>query len=146
MNDMSKTITPKSDQLNADDLIGGRTITIKTSKVTIAGGDQPVSIHFDGDNGKLYKPGKSMRRALVHAWGLDANKYIGRGLTLYCDPSVTFGGSRVGGIRISHMTDIAEESTMGVKLKERRKTFTTSVYCFSLPLGTTNSKTLSTHY
>lgn len=54
MNDMLKIVTPKSDQLNADDLSGGRTITITVTKVTITRGDQPVSIHFDGDNRKPY--------------------------------------------------------------------------------------------
>jgi hypothetical protein len=31
-------------------------------------------------------------------------------MTLYCDTSVMFGGLRVGGIRISHMSDIATAS------------------------------------
>lgn len=125
MIDMLKTVTPKSDQLNADDLIGGQTLTVKINKVTITGGDQPVSIHFDGDNGKPYKPGKSMRRVLVSAWGSDANKYIGRSMTLYCDPTVTFGGSKVGGIRISHMSDIDSEFTMALTAaKAIRKPYT----------------------
>lgn len=125
MSDMSKTIIPKSDQMNADDFIGGRDRTIKINKVTITSGDQPVTMNFDGDAGKPYKPGKSMRRAIVFAWGLDANKYIGRSLTLYCDPTVTFGGNKVGGIRISHMTDIPEEFTMALTAsKTVRKPFT----------------------
>lgn len=57
--------------------------------------------------------------------GADANKYIGRSMTLYCDPSVTFGGSKVGGIRISHMTDITSEFTMALTAaKAVRKPFT----------------------
>lgn len=106
MNDLRPTIAPKSDQLNADDLIGGP-LTITVSKVLMTGsGEQPVSIAFEGDNGKPYKPCKSMRRVLVAAWGPDGNAYAGRSMTLYLDRSVTFGGDQVGGIRISHLSHI----------------------------------------
>lgn len=113
--DMTMFITPKSDQLNADDLIGGpRTITVTKVSANQGSAEQPVSIYFDGDNGKPYKPCKSMRRVLVHIWGSDARNYIGRSMTLYCDPGVQFGGMKVGGIRISHMSHIDAEKTMAL--------------------------------
>ena len=63
--DVSKTIAPKSDQLNADDLLGGAR-TIKITKITKAESpEQPINIFFEGDEGKPYKPCKSMRRVLV---------------------------------------------------------------------------------
>ena len=106
MQDMTQVIVPKSDQINADDLIGGpRTITIR--EVQIKGGqEQPVSIYFEGSD-KAFRPCKSMCRVLVAVWGPDANQYRGRSLTLYRDPTVKWGGMEVGGIRISHMTDMA---------------------------------------
>lgn len=104
--DISKTIEPKSDQLNADDLIGGpKTIKIRDVKA-IDTETQPVSIYFDGDNNKPYKPSKGMRRVLVGIWGSDAKAFIGRSLTLYRDDKVKFGGLEVGGIRISHASHI----------------------------------------
>lgn len=103
--DLSKTIAPKSDQLNADDLIAGP-ITITVTQVRGCDGDQPIAVHFEGDDGKPYKPCKSMRRVLVHAWGKDGKDYVGRRMSLFCDPSVQFGGVKVGGIRISHMSHI----------------------------------------
>lgn len=110
--DMGKAIIPKSDQLNADDLIA-RPMTIKVRDVAIRGsGEQPVSIFYEGDNGKPYKPCKSMCRVMVKLWGADAKKYIGKSMTLYCDPTVKWGGMEVGGIRISHMTDISSKQTM----------------------------------
>ena len=125
MNDMRSTIIPKSDQQNYDDLLGGQTKTIKITGVKITGGDQPVALHFEGDEGKPYKPGKSMRRVLVQVWGSDANKYIGRCMTLYGDPKVRFGGAEVGGIRISHMSDITEPVTMALTAtRAQRKPFT----------------------
>ena len=125
MNDMHATIVPKSDQLNADDLIG-RELTIKITGVKITGGqEQPVSIHFEGDNGKPYKACKSMCRIIVSAWGPDSSKYVGRSLTLYRDPKVKWGGMEVGGIRISHMSDIADDMTMALTVtRANKKPFT----------------------
>jgi hypothetical protein len=121
MNDMKPTITPKSDQLNADDLLSGP-ITIKISAVTVHGGqEQPVSISYDGDNGKPYKPCKSMCRVLVGAWGADSALYVGRSLTLYCDPKVKWGGMEVGGIRISHMSNIDSAMTMALTVTRANK-------------------------
>lgn len=123
--DMSQAIIPKSDQLNSDDLISGP-ITVKVTAVTVRGGqEQPVSIHFDGDNGKPYKPCKSMSRILVAAWGPDSSKYAGRSMTLYRDPSVKWAGMEVGGIRISHLSDIDSALTMALTAtKGSRKPFT----------------------
>jgi hypothetical protein len=125
MTDLSLTIAPKSDQLNADDLISGsRTITI--TKVSGTGnGDQPIAVNFEGDNGKPYKPCKSMRRVLVQVWGKDGNTYPGKSMTIYRDPKVVFGGIETGGIRISHMSDIAKDVTMALTAtRANRKPFT----------------------
>jgi hypothetical protein len=124
MNDMSSVIVPKSDQINADDLIPGpQTITIRD--VQIRGGqEQPVSIFFEGSD-KAYRPCKSMSRVLVAAWGADAKAYIGRSLTLYRDPTVKWGGLEVGGIRISHLSDIENTMTMALTAtKGSRKPYT----------------------
>jgi hypothetical protein len=102
---IENTIIPKSDQLNADDLIGGpRTITI--TGVKAGSPEQPVIINYQGDGGHPYKPGKSMRRVLVAMWGPEASAYVGRSLTVYRDADVKFGGMETGGIRISHATHI----------------------------------------
>lgn len=110
---LSSAIVPKSDQLNSDDLISGpRTITITT--VSVGAGEQPVAIHFDGDNGKPWKPCKSMCRVLVQLWGADGKNYAGKSLTLFRDPAVKWAGMEVGGIRISHMSDIGAAMTMAL--------------------------------
>ncbi|HRE42767.1 MAG TPA: hypothetical protein PKY87_02225 [Terricaulis sp.] len=126
MTDLSKTIAPKSDQLNADDLIAGP-VTIKITRVAASPNtaDQPISIYFEGDDGKPYKPCKSMRRVLVHVWGSNGNAYAGRHMTLYRDPAVVFGGIQVGGIRISHMSDIDQAVTMALTAtRASRKPYT----------------------
>ena len=120
--DMSAFIAAKSDQLNADDLMDApRTITI--TKVTAApdAAEQPVSIHYEGGEGRPWKPCKTARRILVGVWGKDASKYVGRSLTLYRDPNVQFGGLQVGGIRVSHMSHISEPKTVALLVTRRRK-------------------------
>lgn len=124
MNDLSQTITPKSNQLNADDLLTGPR-TIRVTRVSVESSDQPVSIGFEGDDGKPYKPGKSMRRVLCKCWGTNGDSYVGREMTLYCDDSVKWAGQAVGGVRISHLSHIAEPVTLALtETKGKRKMFT----------------------
>ena len=126
MIDISKTTAPKTDQLNYDDIPNRKAITIKVTKVSgCEDSQQPIAINFEGDNGKPYKPCKSMRRVLVHCWESDGTKYIGRSMTLYGDPTVMFGGIAVGGIRISHLSNIDKDVTMALTAsKASRKPYT----------------------
>lgn len=120
--DMSQFIAARSDQLNADDLLDGpRTITVTKVTAQPDAAEQPVSIHFEGDNGKPLKPCKTVRRLLVGVWGKDASKYVGRSMTLYRDPTVAFGGMQVGGIRVSHMSHIDSEKTVALQVTRGRK-------------------------
>lgn len=136
--DMKPTIIPKSDQLNADDLLSGP-ITITITDVQVRPGtEQPVSIHYEGDSGKPYKACKSMCRVMVAAWGADASKYKGRSLALYCDPKVKWGGMEVGGIRISHMSDIDSAMTMALTVtRANKKPFTVKPLVSGAPKAAT---------
>lgn len=137
--DISETIKPKSDQLNADDLIGGAK-TIKIRDVKAADAEmQPVSIYFEGDHNKPYKPSKGMRRVLVALWGANAKDYIGRSLTLYRDDAVRFGGIEVGGIRISHASHITEPTrVLETVSKGKRRPITIEVLKASAKKKLTN--------
>lgn len=118
--DISHTIVSKSDQLNADQLLGGP-ITITVSAVRIAEGDQPVVIQYHNDNGRPYKPCLSMRKILAFAWSADASQWVGRSITLYNDPEVMFGGKKVGGIRISHLSHIKGDITASITVTRGKK-------------------------
>lgn len=101
--DVTKAIQPKSDQLNADSLLTGpRTIRIRDVQVN-GESEQPVWILFDGDDGKPWKPCKSALRCLASIWGPNAAQWVGMHCTIYNDPTVTWAGVAVGGIRVSHM-------------------------------------------
>ena len=120
--DLSKTITPKSDQLNADDLLTGP-ITVVITGVSRGSTEQPVSIAIDGGY-QPFKPCKSMRRVLISLWGDNGLDWVGRSMTLYCDPEVKFGGVKVGGIRISHMSHInGRQSLMLTTTRARRSEY-----------------------
>jgi hypothetical protein len=102
--DLSETIAPTSDQLDAVDLVAGpRVFTIE--RVTKGSAEQPVNIHL-AEFPRPWRPGKSMLRVLVAAWGVDATQYVGRQVLLFCDPTVTFGKDKVGGTRIRALSHI----------------------------------------
>jgi hypothetical protein len=125
--DMSKTIAPKSDQMNYDDFITGpKNITI--TRVEISDNEneqQPAKVYYQGDNGKPYKPCKSMRRVMVAVWTKESTNYVGKSMTLYGDPKVMWAGKEVGGIRISHMSHIEKPVSVSISLsKGHRAPFT----------------------
>ncbi|HEV7455356.1 MAG TPA: hypothetical protein VGN96_01160 [Roseococcus sp.] len=121
MVDMSEFVAPKSNQLNADDLLPGPR-TIRITRVSGTGnGEQPVAVSFEGDDGKPFLPCKSMRRVMIAAWGADASQYAGRSMTLYRDPKVKWGGMEVGGIRISHMSHIEREMVMALTVTKKER-------------------------
>ena len=121
MNDILKTIEPKSDQLNFDDFTGGETKTVTISGVKIVNTDQPIELHLVEFPGRPFKPGLTMRRVLIGIWGKSAADWHGRLLTLYGDPEVTFGKQKVGGIRISHASHIDGAKTLILTVTRGKK-------------------------
>jgi hypothetical protein len=121
--DLSQSIVPKSDQINAEDLLTGpRTFTIE--KVEPGSAEQPVNIHLVELPGRPYRPSKSMLRVLVSAWGAEASEYAGRRLTLFRNPEIKFGGATVGGIEISEMSHIKKRLTVSLMVtRGKRKPF-----------------------
>lgn len=121
--DISDTLAPKSDQLDAVDLIGHpRTFTI--TDVSKGNAEQPVNVHL-AEFPRVWRPGKSMRRVLAACWGTDASQWVGRRVTLYCDERVMFGSDVVGGTRISHLSHIDKARSVPLLVKRGKSaTFT----------------------
>lgn len=123
--DLSETIAPKSDQLNAEDLLSGpRTVTI--TDVTAGNAEQPVNIVTqEFGPGRPFKPAKTVRRLIVAAWGANSAAYIGRRMTLFRDPDIRFGKDLVGGIRVSAMSHIEKPLTIALTVtRGKRAPFT----------------------
>jgi len=116
--DLTRMIAPKSDQKNADDFLSGpQTFTI-TAEVEYDDAQQPAGLVLDGDTRHPYKPGKSMGRVLTAAWGKES--WVGRRMTLYTDLTIEFGGQEVGGIRISHMSDLPGNKVLKLNLTKKK--------------------------
>jgi hypothetical protein len=122
--DMTETIAPKSDQLNADDLIAG-TVTVTISEVRKGSPEQPVDVILVEFPGRAYRPSKSMRRIMVSAWGVETSTYTGHRLELFRNPEITFGRDKVGGIEIAAMSHIDKPLTVPLTTtRGKRKNFT----------------------
>ena len=118
--DISETIQPNSERVNADDLIGGP-VTVRVTSVESGSAEQPVFIHTDVFEGRTYRPSKSMRRVLVSAWGAEAANYVGRSMTLFRNPDISFGREKVGGIQISAMSHIPRALTIPLTVSRGKK-------------------------
>lgn len=116
--DLRAAAAPKSDQLNADDLVGSP-LTVTITDVKAGNSEQPVVIHHNG--GKPYKPCKGMIRVMILAWGDRGKDWIGKSMTLYNDPTVKWAGVEVGGIRISHVSHIQHSLSTSVTVSKGKR-------------------------
>ena len=104
--DITDTLAPTSDQLDAVDLLGGSRIFTIADVTKNGNAEQPLNVHL-AEFPRVWRPGKSMRRVLAACWGTDASQWAGRRVELYCDPDVIFGKEKVGGTRISRLSHIS---------------------------------------
>lgn len=118
--DLSRTIIPKSDQINFED-VQSTPITATIKSVREGSKDQPVFIDLVGFDGRPYKPSKSMRRVLIDAWTSNGHSWVGKSLTLKGDPSVKFGGVAVGGIKIHAMSDIEGDFSLMLSVSRGKR-------------------------
>lgn len=116
---MKITAEPRSDQWNADDFIGGP-MTFTISGVKVGSAEQKYDIELVEGGGRFWRPPLTMLRLLIKAWGDDATVWIGRRVTLFRDEKVRFGSDAVGGIRISHMSDLPGNAKLTAMLTSTR--------------------------
>ena len=117
---MARAIEPKSDQINADDLVSGD-IVITITGVKISEGEQPISISFEG-SAKFFRPSKTTARTMVQVWGDPEDEpWVGKSLRLYRDPDVTWAGVKIGGIRIREMSGLTKPVTVAVTEKRGQR-------------------------
>lgn len=122
---LTESIAPRSDQLNADDLISGP-VVVTITEVLKGTPDQPVNVvTAEFGVGRPYKPSKSMRRVMVMAWGAESATYVGCQLTLFRNPAIRFGKDEVGGIQIAAMSHIDVPLTVALTVtRGKRAPFT----------------------
>lgn len=106
--DITDTLAPKSDQLDAIDLMGKPPRVFTITKVDVKAdptADQPVSVHL-AEFPRVWRPNVSMRRVLGYCWGTKSSAWVGRQVELYCEDGVKFGNDVTGGTRISRLSHI----------------------------------------
>ena len=92
----------KSDQIDADNLIGGITMDVTITAVQRGpSNEQPLQLVLK-ETDKFYRPSKTFRRALIGCFGDDPVNWIGQRLRLVRNPDTMFGGVKVGGVEVSH--------------------------------------------
>lgn len=119
--DLRATVTPKSDQLNFED-VQSSSITAVIKSIRAGNSEQPVLLDLNGYDGRPYKPSKSMRRVLIAGWGSDGHSWVGKSLTLVGDSTVKFGGVAVGGIKVSAMSDIDADFSLMLTTSRGKRT------------------------
>lgn len=102
---MRVTIEKKTDQLNFEDFLSGVTRIVTIAGVKKGTKEQQYDIAIEGD-ARYWRPAVTVLKQLVAAWGDDATEWVGRRAELYGDPDVSFGGKKVGGIRVSRLSHI----------------------------------------
>lgn len=115
--DISDTLAPNSDQLDAVDLLGSPPRIFTITDVTQGSREQPVNIHL-AEFPRVWRPGKTMRRVLAGCWGKQADLWIGRRVELYCDETVMYGGKPVGGVRISRLSHIDKPRSVPIIVRQ----------------------------
>lgn len=110
----------KSDQMNAVDFVKPMVFRIVRVEYNPRQ-EQPIKLHFDGHDGRPYKPCKSMLRGLVRVWGDDETQWNNKLIELFCDPSVKWAGKDAGGIRIKAISGIAEPFELVVQLNRKQR-------------------------
>ena len=116
--DIRAAAAPKTDQLNADDLVGS-SLTFTVAAVKAGSKEQPIEIH--NDKSKPYKPCKGMLRILMLAWGDKGLDWVGKSMTVYNDPTVKWAGVEVGGIRISHVSHIKNSIDTSITMNRKQR-------------------------
>lgn len=112
---ITPALAPKSDQLDAIELVTPRTFTIDTgSRLGQRDGQAVAEIRLVGFD-RVWRPSKGMLDVLAQCWGTDVTAWVGHSLTLYNDTSVMFGKEKTGGTRISHLSHIDGPKTLSIR-------------------------------
>jgi len=113
--DITAALAPTSDQLDAIELVNPRTFTIDAgSRLGRREGKVVYEIRLV-DFDRVWRPSKGMLDVLAACWGTDGTQWVGRRVTLYNDPTVTYGKETPGGVRISHLSGIDEPRTVSIR-------------------------------
>lgn len=92
---------------------------VKKGKVTGSGGKASgkAMITFEGRE-KPLGAGTAILSTIASLYGNDTRQWPGKWITIFPDPSVKFGGEKVGGIRVRSV--VPQEQPAAAKTEEKR--------------------------
>lgn len=123
MADIRAAIEPLSDRQNATDYMAGpKTFTITgVSDYRDEKGRAKVNIHLAESPDRPFKPSATNLRLIAIGWGEDDAAWAGRRIELSLDPEVTFGREKVGGIRVTALSDMPQPFTAKLPVTRGKK-------------------------
>lgn len=118
-------LTGVSAELTADDLAGGPRFLKITKLVITEDPKRPLSVYYEGDDGRPWKPCLTMRRVLAGCFGTDSDSFIGQVVEVYRDGTVTYGEKGqgvlpVGGVRFKRAS-IKERISLCLQARRGKK-------------------------
>lgn len=114
---MKITVETRSDQLNAQDFLSGpKTFTVEAVKPG-TGPNGLYDVVLQGET-RLWRPPKTVIDVMNALWGDEDTDWMGKRVALYCEESVSFGKSEVGGIRVCGASGITEPKKFRVREKK----------------------------
>lgn len=123
MADIARAIEPQSDRQNAEDYrLGPKVFTVAgTSDYRDEKGRPKVNVHLAEAPERPFKPSATNLRLIAIGWGDDDTAWTGRRIRLALDPEVMFGREKVGGIRVSALSDIPQPYTAKLPVTRGKK-------------------------
>jgi hypothetical protein len=120
---LAKALEPKSDQLNSDDLRAfNKTILVTSVNVNENAKAQKITIGYQGDQGKPWKPSVGMGRVMQEVINKNPDLWIGETIELCRNPDVIYAGEKLGGIEIHGLSCLKNRITVTVTTaKGKRK-------------------------
>ena len=123
MADIARAIEPQSDRQNAEDYrLGPKVFTVAgTSDYRDEKGRPKVNVHLAEAPERPFKPSATNLRLIAIGWGDDDTAWTGRRIRLALDPEVMFRREKVGGIRVSALSDIPQPFTAKLPVTRGKK-------------------------
>jgi hypothetical protein len=132
----------KGDFISAAEL-GDRRVTMTIARIASTKMDdekkkkeveKPVMYFKEVERGLIYC--KTIGHCVAAMFGDNDDKWIGKRITIYNDPTITYGPDTVGGIRIAGSPDIPKALTVRIKFPKKK--------AFEVPLRPTTMKPADT--
>lgn len=100
--------------------------------------EKPVMYFKEIERGFVYC--KTIGHCIAAMFGPDDDQWVGKRITLYSDPTITYGPDTVGGIRIAGSPDIPKQLKVRIKFP-KKKAFEVELHPTTMAKAATDTNT-----